>query len=173
MEDIDKEIALFKGSLQKSTDATIKTREFGDQVLEPFSSYFVEKIDQFSGLFSSTYTDTSSTVREANNQISKIYFRSNRRENWPENVVSISTRFTSELMDFQGTQDSFYFRIENTSDASRCLWEFSADMGRRKPIYKHQYMGRDLELLKKVLNEMIRSMMKNLSRNPEDREVAG
>ena len=38
-------------------------------------------------------------------------------------------------------------------------------------IYKKEYTGRDLKVLKKMFNEMIRRMMKNLSKPPEDREV--
>ena len=167
VEDIDKEIALFKRSLQRGTDDTIKAREYATQVLEPFSSYFIEKLEQFSGLFSSTHTHVTSSVREANNQISKFFLPRKQRENWPENVVSISTSFTSELIRFQGNQESYFLEIENAADASNCVWNFSAGISiADSSIYKKEYTGRDLELLKKMFNEMIRRMMKNLSKNP-------
>ena len=167
VEDIDKEIALFKRSLQKGTDDTIKAREYADQVLDPFSSYFIEKLEQFSGVFSSTYTDVTSSVREANNQISKFSFPRKEGENWPENVVSISTHFSSGLIRFQGNQGSYFLEIENEVDSSSCVWNFSAGISMaNSSIYKKEYTERDLEVLKKMFNEMIRRLMKNLSKNP-------
>ena len=170
VEDIDKEIALFKRSLQKGTDDTIKAREYTDQVLDPFSSYFIEKLEQFSGFFSTTYTHATSSVREENNQVSQFFLPRKKRENWPENAVAISTRFSSELMEFQGNQESYFLEIENAADASNCVWNFSARSIANSSVYKKEYTGRDLELLKKMFNEMIRRMMENL-KNPEDREV--
>ena len=172
VEDIDKEIALFKRSLQKGTDDTIKAREYADQVLDPFSSYFLEKLEHFSGFFDTTYTHFTSSVREENNQISKFFFPRKQGENWPENVVSISTSFTYGLIEFQGNQERYVLEIKNEVDSSNCVWNFSADMDSPNSyIYKKEYTGRDLEVLKKMFNEMIRRMMKDLSKPPEDREV--
>ena len=171
VEDIDKEIALFKRSLQKGTDDTIKAREYAAQVLDPFFLYFMEKLEQFSGFFSSIETHATSSVREENNQVSTFFFPRKKREHWPENAVSISTCFASSLIEFQGNQESYFLKIENTTDASNCVWNFSAGLSALNSIYEKEYTGRDLELLKKMFNEMIRRMMKNLSQNPEDRKV--
>ncbi|MYK41609.1 MAG: Fic family protein, partial [Gemmatimonadetes bacterium] len=83
-EDIDKEIALFKHSLQKRTGDTIEAREYAARVLYPFSFYFQEKLEQFFGLFRSDNTYVSSYVRETNNQISTFYIPRNNCEDWPE-----------------------------------------------------------------------------------------
>ena len=177
VEDINKEIALFKRSLnlkKEDTDDTIKAKEYADQVLEPFSSYFIEKLEHFSDLFSSTSTYATSSVREAKNKISTFSFSRNEGEEWPENAVSISTSFSSRLIEFQVNQESYIFKIENEVDLSNCVWNFSVGTGisiANSYIYKKEYTGRDLEVLKKMFNEMIRRMMKDLSKNPEDREV--
>lgn len=175
VEDIDKEIALFKRSLRKSTDDTIKAREYADQVLYPFSLYFIEKIEQFSDVFRSIHSFVISFVREDNNQTSEFFLPREERGNWPENAVSISTKFSSALAEFQEDQETYFFEIKNVADARGCVWNFSAELrapnsSTYKKEYK-EYTGQNLELLKKMFNEMIRRMMKMLSENPENREV--
>ena len=51
VEDINKEIALFKRSLQKSAGDTIEARKYADKVLYPLFFYCKEKTDQFSDMF--------------------------------------------------------------------------------------------------------------------------
>ena len=171
VEDIDKEISLFKRSLQKSTDETIETREYVDQVLYPFFLYCKERIEKFSDLFISVSTGANSYIKEADNKISNFWLREKNRESWPENAVSISTNFRFGLREFQGERGySFILKIENEADSNGCAWNFSVARGIATfapPIYKEEYMGRDPEELKKTFNEMIRRMMKNLSEDPD------
>ena len=74
VEDIDKEIALFKQSLQKGTGETIQAREYADKVLYPLFHHCKEKLEQFSDVFESVHNFTSnSSVRKTNNQISTFF----------------------------------------------------------------------------------------------------
>ena len=173
VEDIDKEIELF---LQKSTSDTIEARTYADQVLYPFFSYCKEKVERFSKLFGEIRFFGNSSVRKTDSQ--KVSFQlENGEDTWPENAFSVSTRFSSDLSNFQGKQEErVSLQIANEADSNGCGWDFAAHVSTGNSttlhtFYKEQYTGRDLELLKKMFNEMIRRMMKNLSKNPEDREV--
>jgi len=170
VEDIDKEIALFKRSLQKSTGGTINAREYADKVLYPLFFYCEEKLKKFSDVFGSVHTfSSSSSVRGTDNQISEYsYERKNKSHTWPENAVSISTHFTFALWDFQGKKsDNFEMQINNEMDSNSCIWEFYL----RKLDYQKEYTGQDLKVLKKMFNDMIRLMMNNLSEKSNDQEA--
>ena len=169
VEDIDKEIAIFKRSLEKGTGKTINAREYADKVLYPLLFYCEEKLEQLSDVFGSVHTfSRSSSVRETDNQVSNFSIRKKNKSNtWPENAVSISTRFTFGLWEFQGKQsDSFEIQINNEVDSNSCVWKFSDDF--KNDII---YTGRDLEELKKRFNEVIRIMMKKLSEKSDEREA--
>ena len=170
VEDIDKEIALFKRSLQKDPGETIQAREYADKVLYPLFHHCKEKLEQFSDVFESVHNFTSNcSVRKADNQISTFSLKE-EVDTWPENAVSISTRINFELWKFQGKQSAdFSFQINNEADSNGCVWKFySYDLD-----YDKEYTGHDVEVLKKTFNEMIRRMMKKLSERSEDREAEG
>ena len=173
VEDIDKEIELF---LQKSTSDTIEARMYADQVLYPFFFYCKEKIEKFSKLFGEFRFSGNSSVRKTDSQ--KVSFQlENEGDTWPENAFSVSTRFSSDLSNFQGKQEErVSLQIANEADSNGCVWNFAAYISidnstTLHTFYKEQYTGRDLKVLKNMFNEIIRRMMKNLLRNPEDREV--
>ena len=168
VEDIDKEIAIFKRSLEKGTGDIINAREYAENVLYPFYLYGKEKIEQFSGLFESVNTSGGSTVREADNQISSFSIPEDKSDTWPENAVSVFTSIEFNLWAFRGKQDDdFELEIENELDSNGCIWKLcSSDFGYRD--YKKEYKGQDLEVLKKMFNEMIRFMMKNLSKKSDN-----
>ena len=172
-EDIDKEIELF---LQKSTSDTIEARTYADQVLYPFFSHCKEKVERFSIGFGEIRSFGQASVRKTDSQ--KVSFQlENEEDTWPENAFSISTRFSSDLSNFQGKQEEeVRLSIDSEADPNGCVWNFVAyiSIGDRTTLhtfYKEQYTGRDLKVLKNIFNEIIRRMMKNLSKNPEDREV--
>ncbi len=170
VEDIDKEIAIFKRSLQQDTDETINAREHADKVLYPLLFYCEEKLEQFLDVFGSVHTfGSSSSVREVDNQISSFSLeKENKSDIWPENAVSISTGFTFELWDFQGKKsDNFAMQINNEMDSNSCVWEFYSP----QLDYKKEYTGQDLKVLKKMFNEMMRVMMKKLSEKSNDQEA--
>ena len=70
-------------------------------------------------------------------------------------------------MEFQGKQRDYTLRIKNEADPNSCVWNFSIN----NRSYKEEYTGRDMKELKEMFNKMIRSLMKMLSENPDDREV--
>ena len=160
VEDIDKEIAIFKRSLEKGTGETINAREYADQVLYPFFFYCKEKIEQFSDLFKHVFTSGECVVKAEDNQISTFRSLENKRKALPENVLSVFTELDVGLYGYQGKEGSnIRFKIENEADTNNCIWKFYF----RKLNYKKEYTGQDLEVLKKMFNNMIRFMMNKLS----------
>jgi Fic family protein len=183
VEDIDKEIAIFKRSLQRSKDDTIEARMYADQVLYPFYLYCEDRIEQFSEVFGRiqynvdsqlSYTggvhlkktlNATSSVRDAEDKIS-IFPLSKENDIWPEHARSISTILTSSLLTFQGRQDEgFLLEIESGADSNDCIWKFSGTHTRTRFSIYERCTGRDLEELKKTFNEVLRSMMRMLSEN--------
>lgn len=171
VEDIDKEIVLFKRSLKKGTGDTINAREYAENILYPFYVYSKEKVEQFSDLFKSVRTSGDSNVRVADNQISSFSILEDKSDVWPENALSIFTSIELNLWSFQGKpNNSFVFEIENEVDSNGCTWELcSSDFDYKD--HNKKYTGRDLEELKKTFNEMIRLLMDKLSERLDDQEA--
>ena len=173
VEDIDKEIAIF---LKKSTSGTIEARKYAGQVLYPFFFYCKEKLEKFSKSFGEIKFGGTSSVRKTDSQKADFCLEQ-ELDTWPENAFSISTRFSSDLSNFQGKKEErVSLSIDNEADLNGCVWNFAAyisinDITTLHTFYKEQYTGLYLKELKNMFNEVIRRMMKNLLKNPEDREV--
>ena len=172
MEDIDKEIELF---LQKSTSETIEARTYADQVLYPFFFYCKEKLERFSRGFREITFYSQASVRNTDSKMVDFQLE-NEGNIWPENAFSVSTRISSDLSNFQGKKKELVrFEIKNEADPNDCVWNFVAHISMNQgmtlyPFYEEQFTGQDLKVLRTIFNEMIRRMMENLLRNPEDRE---
>ena len=161
-EDIDKEIALFKRSLQKGTNDTIRAKEYADEVLYPLFLHCKEKVEQFSEPFASgDVLGSFSVITTPDSKFYKIRLREEKSD-WPEIALSISTRLSFKLFEFQGQRkNNSYFTIKNTVDSNSSVWNFYFT-GNRRSFQGQEYTGRDLERLKKTFNDMIRLMMKQL-----------
>ena len=159
VEDIDKEIALFKRSLEKGTDGPVQAKLYAETVLLPFLSYCKEKVGQFSEQFAEVNGSGSSRVRDMDNRHLHLGLSEEDIENtWPEKAHSIDTDLSVHLWAFQGVQDnSFGFIAKNKVAWNRCVWNFSLSSD-----YDEEYTGRDLDALKKIFNTMLRLMMKKL-----------
>ena len=165
VEDIDKEIAIFKRSLQKGTGETINAREYAENVLYPLLFHCKKTVEQFSDLFKYVGISGDAAVRENDNQISAFRSLENKIKALPKNALFVSTQLHCRLYGYQGKDGSnFRLRIDNEADSNSCVWEFySRNLG-----YKKEYTGQDLEILKKTFNEMIRFMMNKLSEQSND-----
>ncbi len=169
VEDIDKEIAIFKRSLEKSTGNAIRAREYADQVLYPFFFYCKEKVERFSDLFESVHTSGSFNVRGVDNQISSFSISEEKRDTWPENALSIDISIKFDLLAFQGKHnDDFVLQIKNETDAYECFWDFDGYF--KGMLFKPAkiYTGQGLKEIKKMFNELIRDMMKVLSEQSDN-----
>ena len=169
VEDIDKEIALF---LKKKMSDTIEARAYADQVLYPFFSYCKEKIEKFSNLFGKIDIWGHPTIRNIDS--TNFSFQLTEREDsLPETAFSISTRVSFRLSDFQGKKmEVVFLQIVNEADSNACSWDFSASKstdggGTMHRYFKREYIGRDVHVLKKAFNEILRGMMEKMTERPD------
>ena len=167
VEDIDKEIALFKRSLAKTADETLLAREYVASVLYPFYEYCQSKIKLFSDAFGRVQTYVSFFVTTTDGRVVTLCEDSASLPSFrdqsalPDKLRSISFRYSIYLTTFQGSQDEHVLiEVKNNADSHHCLWGFSIG----SPRFRSEYDGRDLEELKKRFNEMLRKMIKNLER---------
>lgn len=169
VEDIDKEITLFKRSLEKGTGEIINAREYAEKVLYPLFFYGKEKIKQFSDLFERVQViSNDSSVRKTDHQISTFFLSKQQSDAWPENALFVSTTLQFFLHKYQAKQEiNFILEIKNEANADSCIWEFYFKC-RGYDDYKKKYKGQDLVVLKKMFNEMIRLMMNNLSKQSDN-----
>ncbi len=160
VEDIDKEIELFKRSMQTGTSELFRVREYADSVVYPFSSYCKEKCEGFSDMFESLHvTRKNSSVRSEDNQV-RTFRLDEPVDDWPESALLVSTSLGLWLTGYQANKGvDFEFKVENEADSSRCVWKFKC----RDLDFEEQFIGQDLDVLKKIFNEMLRRMMTKIA----------
>ncbi len=165
-EDIDKEIALFKQSINRGTGELIRAREYARTVLYPFFFYCKNKCEQFTDMFESVDVfNGDCSLRSADARVTSLDIPDNEIAAWPEYAAFASTSFGISFDQFQAKQDlKFYFRIVNEVGTSGSNWRFSST----SLDYEEKISGQELEVLKRMLNEMIRKLMSNLSDISDD-----
>ena len=166
VDDIDREIALFRRSLSSASGETISARDHIESVLHPFYDYCRSKTKLFSDVFANVETTFDVSATSVDGQVvnlcdnSTIWPYSPIDLTVPNDVRSVSFRSITYLTTFQGRQNEHrLIEIENTASARRCQWNFSV---RGTHL---EYDGRDLEEIKKRLNEIMRKMMDDLKRS--------
>ncbi len=160
-DDIDKEIALFKQSIDRGTGELIRAREYARTVLHPFFYYCKDKCEQFTEMVESAdvYSGECS-LRNVDGKVSSLDMPEDKVAAWPEYAAFATTSIGISFNQFQAKQDAdFYFRIENEIGSNGSIWRFSStDFN-----YEKEYAGQNLEVLKRIFNEMIRQLMTRLS----------
>ena len=162
VDDIDREIALFKRSLSDAAVDSLTAREYIESVLRPFFDYYQGKIRLFSDVFGRVRTSISLSITGIDGQVVTLCEDSSA---WPRSQAvprlgrGVSFRSATYLSSFQGQHGSdLVLQIDNSTSAHRHQWSFSAGQVR------YRYMGRDLDEIKKRFNEMLREMMQQLER---------
>ena len=168
VDDIDKEIALFKRSLVTSADQTPFAQQYIMSTLAPFSEYCQSKAELFAEAFARVLTSSTLNVATVDGQVCDLtaLLRAQRTQPTlpeldflPAGISSISFRLRSRFVSFRGSQNvNSFVTVENTTDKSGSAWKFSTNPSR----VSLQFDGRDLDELKKKFNELLRAMMRNL-----------
>ena len=173
VEDIDKEIALFKRSLVNTSDRIPSAREYIASTLYPFNQYCQEKTNLFSDVFGDVHSASIIHVITIDNEVidlsgnfygvlpSQDYssIPDQLRSMIPDQLRSISFELMCALKVFQGDPNgNFFVKVENYADAHRCHWTFT--IGTLNIQEEHE--GRDLEGIKKQFNKVLRTMMTKL-----------
>ena len=167
VDDIDREIALFRRSLRSASDETMSAREHIESVLHPFYDYCQSKSMLFSDMFGRVMTQINISANGVDGEVVNFNTQSNTWPNLPpesdvpDEMRSVSFRYSILLTTFQGRQNhNVRIRIENNASPARCQWDFSVGG------FHLGYDGRDLEESEKRFNEIMRKMMDNLKQSP-------
>ena len=163
IEDIDKEIALFKHSLINAPEQAFSAVEFIDSTLRPFHEYCVDKSRLLSDIFGDVRTSISVFINTKQGEVVPIGTDSGLalpadRAITPDESRSVSFNQHTYLMSFQGTPRHFVVQVENDTNVDRSLWTFSIGL----LSVRWEYDGRDLEDLKLQFNRALRTLMKAL-----------
>ena len=164
IEDIDKEIALFKRSLANAPEQAFSASDLIDSVLLPFSEYCVAKALLLSDLFGrvqtlitvfiTTHEGEVVRVCEGSTSLAPLGDHSIR----PRQSRSLSFSQKTYLTSFQGTPRHFLIQVENSTNADRSRWTFSIGA----LSVRREHHGRDLEDLKRQFNQLLRGLMTTL-----------
>ena len=164
VDDIDKEIALFKRSLANPTEQILSVREYYGCTLYPFYEYCADKTREFSEMFGSVRTSGSLVVTTNEGEVVQLEgnpagLPSSLDDSaiW-DHLSSISFRVLTYLEMFQGRDEHVILEAANSTDAHRNLWTFNVFT----EDVQWEYEGRDLEDLKKQFNVLLRRMMEHL-----------
>ena len=168
VEDIDKQIALFKQSINRGTGELIRAREYARRVLHPFFYYCKDKCEQFTEMFESADVyGGECSLRNVDGKVSSLDMPEDKVAAWPEYAAFASASLGISFDQFQAKQNAdFNFRIENEVGSNGSIWRFSST----ELKYEKEYAGQDLEVLKRMFNEMIRQLMARLSEISDDQE---
>ena len=166
IEDIDKEIVLFKRSLQSATDQVLPAGDYFDSILHPFYEYCSGKARQFSDVFGRVMTIVSVFVTTTDGKVVRLGEESmtlpslSQLSITVDKIRSVSVTISTYLTSFQGKQDKHILMVvANTAEAQRCLWTFS--IGALNVQF--EYDGQDLEDLKRRFNQLLRELIKGLA----------
>ena len=165
LDDIDREIALFKRSLADLSDEPIMAQQYIDNTLHPFYEYLRSKSDQFEDTFGRVQTRISVHVTTLSGEVENLC---EDATSWPdalarplisEEARSITFTSSTYLTSFQGEQNTHVLiAVRNETSAEYCRWNFTIG----SPRFELEYEGRELNELKRNFNETIRAMMRNL-----------
>lgn len=171
--DIDKEIALFKQSHARTRIQGISSKTLVESVLSPFYQYCSGKVWSISDVFGNV--DVTIGVEGTNTEdkpIQPYSFGINKgaptlqslldSKSIPDEVGSISTVFSSGFSRFRQREGKgINLRVENNTDAHRCRWQFYSEvLG-----VQRSHEGRNLDDLKRQFNQLLREMMRYLDQS--------
>ena len=164
IDDIDKEIALFKRSLANTVDQIPMAFEYIDSTLNPFHEYFKGKVSRFSDVFGNVFISNSMQAITVEGKVASFEIgtggaASIERLGIIGPLSSVTFVATAWMTSFRGSEsDDLEVRIQNNLDAHRCQWKLSIS----ELNLQVDYEGRDLDDLRKQFNELLRTMMNNL-----------
>ncbi len=161
VDDIDREIALFRQSFVKIGSACeqVEAREYVENVVVPFRGYCLEKLNLFRDEFVSIREDIwSIDGKSTDNKIFSIStydYESGLKT--PETALEIATRFLFGLYNFQSTKTIVSISIDSKLNSVGCNWTFFLN---QREI--ESYSGQDVTDLQTRFNSLLRNMMNDL-----------
>ena len=94
----------------------------------------------------------SASVTKEDNTVASCGLSKDSRD-WPQSALALSVTIRLRLVGLRGQGGKFfYFVITNTADSNRCAWRFTVADWPAAPLHEKDYMGQDLDVLKKLFN---------------------
>ena len=171
IDDIDKEIALFKQSLDSTAGQAFSATAYIESVLSPFYEYCASKTRRISDAFARftiivKLNGTNTEGKAIEGRLISLGEPSTTMRSlldsktMPDQLRSMYARISIALEDFQGRQDqNTVIRVNNSIDAHHCKWYLSSST----PRVRWEHEGRDLDELKRQFNRLLRNMMDALN----------
>lgn len=173
IDDIDKEIALFKQTHARTRIQGISSKSLAKSILSPFYEYCSRKVWTISDSFGNVdvtigVEGTDTDDKPIQPYLFRIYEGSPtlqfmlESENVPDRMGSVSTTFSSDFSRFRQREgEGIILRVENNTDEFHCKWRFDCELLRVS--WEHE--GRNLDDLKRLFNSLLREMMKHLDQS--------
>ena len=157
VDDINREIALFKQSQseQASPQDLVTLQSHVEQVVNPLYSYCQSKIALLSGVFALTSAHLNIEGSDIHNQ--SFEFNLGTRINvgsLPERAQLASLWILFALR--RGDNKQIFVNVRNELRGRRSMWTFDLN-GKQSSL--RSYEGRDLEELKLMFNQLLRTLM--------------
>ena len=169
VDDIDREIELFKRSLSEDagTGRPIALREYFDEVLHPLYDYCQSKVARLSDVLTLTSSRLRLHIRGVDNATVDVEFDADTRSSEvPEEALTIRADIMFGL--WLGKDPQVFLSISNDIDSAGPVWRFELRGGSTQDL--GSYAGRDMETLKVRFNGLLRALMKRAA--DEDQEAA-
>ena len=170
VDDIDKEIALFKQSLVSAPEQVFSSRTYIETVLNPFYEYCAGKVWRIGDAFARVHVEVrfDGTDAEGKPLQGRTFIVDKDlptlqsllgREMLPNQLGAVSAGFMFGLYNLRGRQsESMDFSVENNADAQQSTWRFTIDTFGAQ--WEHE--GRELDALKRQFNRLLREVMNSL-----------
>ena len=163
IDDIDREIALFKQSLADASTGRIVPQQYLEEMIRPVFEHMQEKTNQLEGPFASvnTFVKVISTTKDG-----EARTLVKRTQNWPANtlgalepVKGLVFEARSMMRHFQGKQDrTFWITINGEIGDDGCKWTIQPHVEKDDVAY----YGTDVDIVKQHFNEALRHIMRHV-----------
>ena len=167
-EDIDREIALFKRTILHAAAVADRfaLRQYFEAVAHPFYQYFDANLASISSGISK---HVSSWIKVAGIGVNGAVFQevfygteSVVPKAIPEEGSEMNIDFHFEIMEFQNTEKSLVFSVNNTLDSYGIIWRFRIEGHAWYAL--EDYRGQDLDEVKRRFNDLLRYSMEVMQR---------
>lgn len=163
--DIDKEIALFKKSMQSKKRGTVPTKE-NLQMLHEFKEHCHTRINKLRDDFPDQRGGTYISAQKTDGAEYHISEDALLDGGHPKklSVINMDFNWHWHLESYQGSTDKFIIKVGCNIASAVSAWTFSAkDDGNSHELFHKEYQGNDLEAAKKHFNNALRAIMRAIN----------
>ncbi len=164
-DDIDREIALFRRSLDRgaATGEGLALCEHVDAVVRPLREYCRSKVEALSRDIFASMQAAALTLKGTTTDGAGVFVSFNADgTDIPDGISSATFEFVFFLDRYRLANRSVVIRVQNRLIASECHWSFCRNPG-QDDERRYECGGRCLDELKMQFNQLLRDLMAHLS----------